>query len=68
MGTGIHIGTSLLVHAAIQELNFMLRLIVRVTTEMLGVEVISVVLYDETEDNPVFYTAEGRREPVWDCP
>jgi len=49
------IDTSRLIHSAIQDLNALLRLIVRVTTEMLEVEGISIVLYDEKEDDLVFY-------------
>lgn len=55
------IDTSRLIHSAIQDLNMLLRLIVRVTTEMLGVEGISVVLYDEKEDNLVFYAVTGEK-------
>ena len=55
------IDTSRLIHSAIQDLTTLLRLIVRVTTEMLEVEGISVVLYDEKEDNLVFYAVTGEK-------
>ena len=55
------IDTSRLIHSAIQDLNMLLRLIVRVTTEMLGVEGISVVLYDEKQEGLVFYAVTGEK-------
>jgi K+-sensing histidine kinase KdpD/uncharacterized protein YbaR (Trm112 family) len=55
------IDTSRLIHSTIQDLNMLLRLIVRVTTEMLEVEGISVVLCDEKEDNLVFYAVTGEK-------
>ena len=55
------IDTSRLIHSAIQDLTALLRLIVRVTTEMLEVEGISVVLYDAKEDNLVFYAVTGEK-------
>jgi len=55
------IDTSRLIHSAIQDLTVLLRLIVRVTTEMLEVEGISVVLYDAEEDNLVFYAVAGEK-------
>jgi K+-sensing histidine kinase KdpD len=55
------IDTSRLIHSAIQDLNALLKLIVRVTTEMLGVEGISVVLYDAQEDNLVFNAVTGEK-------
>ena len=55
------IDTSRLIHSAIQDLTVLLRLIVRVTTEMLEVEGISIVLYDAKEDNLVFYAVAGEK-------
>lgn len=55
------IDTSRLIHSSIHDLDMLLRLIVRVTMEMLGVEGISVVLYDEEEDNLIFYAVTGEK-------
>jgi len=55
------IDTSRLIHSSIHDLNKLLRLIVRVSTEMLGVEGISVVLYDEKEDNLLFNAVTGKK-------
>jgi signal transduction histidine kinase len=55
------IETSRLIHSAIHDLNELMRLIVRVSAEMLNVEGTSVVLYNEREDNLHFYAVTGAK-------
>jgi signal transduction histidine kinase len=55
------IETSRLIHSAIHDPNELLRLIVRVSAEMLDVEGTSVVLHNEKEDNLHFYAVTGAK-------